>query len=42
MRDAFHDAVRRALEKDGWIVTDDPLRLQVEEVELLIDLSTLR
>jgi XisH protein len=39
VRDAFHDAVRRALEKDGWTITDDPLRIQVEEVELLIDLG---
>ncbi|WP_407886845.1 element excision factor XisH family protein, partial [Scytonema sp. NUACC26] len=39
VRDAFHDAVRRALEKDGWTITDDPLRLLVEEVELLIDLG---
>lgn len=40
VRDAFHDAVRRALEKDGWTITDDPLRIQVEEVELLIDLGS--
>ncbi|MFN6535028.1 MAG: element excision factor XisH family protein [Nostoc sp. EkiNYC01] len=39
VRDAFHDAVRRALQKDGWTITDDPLRIQVEEVELLIDLG---
>ncbi|MFN6517702.1 MAG: XisH family protein [Nostoc sp. CreGUA01] len=39
VRDAFHDAVRRTLEKDGWTITDDPLRIQVEEVELLIDLG---
>jgi hypothetical protein len=39
VRDAFHDAVRHALEKDGWVITDDPLRLQIEEVELLIDLG---
>ncbi|MCF2150533.1 XisH family protein [Desmonostoc muscorum LEGE 12446] len=39
VRDAFHDAVRQALQKDGWTITDDPLRIQVEEVELLIDLG---
>jgi hypothetical protein len=39
VRDAFHDAVRHSLEKDGWTITDDPLRVQVEEVELLIDLG---
>jgi XisH protein len=36
LRDAFHDVVRRALEKDGWTITDEPLRLQIEDVELLI------
>jgi hypothetical protein len=24
-KDFFHDAVRRALEKEGWIITDAPL-----------------
>ena len=26
-RDIFHDVVRHALEKDGWVVTHDPLIL---------------
>lgn len=39
VRDSFHDAVRRSLEKDGWTITDDPLRIQIEEVELLMDLG---
>ncbi len=39
VRDAFHYAVRRALEKDDWTITNDPLRIQVEDVELLIDLG---
>jgi hypothetical protein len=39
VKDAFHDVVRHSLEKDGWTITDDPLRIQVEEVELLIDLG---
>ncbi|BAZ06539.1 XisH family protein [Calothrix sp. NIES-3974] len=38
-KDVFHDVVRRSLEKDGWTITDDPLRILVEEVELLIDLG---
>jgi len=25
-KDKFHGAVRRALEKDGWLVTDDPYK----------------
>jgi len=24
-KDIFHDAVRIGLEKDGWVITDDPL-----------------
>ena len=27
-KDLFHDAVRIALEKEGWTVTDDPLLIQ--------------
>ena len=42
VRDTFHDAVKRALEKDDWTITDDPLRIQVAEVELLIDLGAER
>ena len=26
-RDAFHDIVKEALIKDGWLITDDPLTL---------------
>ncbi|WP_013325427.1 element excision factor XisH family protein [Gloeothece verrucosa] len=26
-KDVFHDAVRVALEKDGWVITQDPLHL---------------
>ncbi len=28
-RDQFHQAVREALEKDGWTITDDPFKLKV-------------
>jgi hypothetical protein len=27
-RDTYHNHVRNALTKDGWTITDDPLRLQ--------------
>lgn len=27
-KDKFHDAVKNALIKDGWTITDDPLRLR--------------
>jgi hypothetical protein len=41
-RDLFHFQARRAIEKDGWIITDDPLDLTVGEVELLADLGAER
>ncbi|MBD2292046.1 hypothetical protein H6G06_00755 [Anabaena sphaerica FACHB-251] len=31
-RDLFHQAVRTALEKEGWIITDDPLEVELEEI----------
>lgn len=41
-RDKYHHAVRIALEKDGWIITDDPLTLQVGKREIYIDLGAER
>lgn len=38
-RDSLHDAVCRTLEKDGWIVTDDPLILVLEKTLLKADLG---
>jgi hypothetical protein len=39
-RDLFHDAVKNALIKDGWIITDDPLHLRISvKVDVLIDLG---
>jgi hypothetical protein len=28
-KDIYHESVRQALEKDGWLITNDPYRLQV-------------
>jgi len=41
-KDFYHETVRHALEKDGWIITDDPLDLSTGEVELLADLGAER
>ncbi|KZL47696.1 fatty-acid oxidation protein subunit alpha [Nodularia spumigena CENA596] len=41
-KDLFHEAVRRGLEKDQWIITDDPLPLEWEEVKVKIDLAAER
>lgn len=37
--DIFHNAVKTALIKDGWIITDDPLSLSVGDVDFYIDLG---
>ncbi len=41
-RDLFHAAVRLALEKEGWVITHDPLVLRVGGVELSVDLGAER
>ncbi len=38
-KDAFHNVVKRGLEKDGWLITDDPLNIRVGGVEMYIDLG---
>lgn len=39
-KDVFHDKVRRALEKDGWTITDDPYSLKWDDNEnLFVDLA---
>ncbi len=38
-RDKFHDVVRNALIKDGWIITDDPLTLKFGKTDLFVDLG---
>jgi hypothetical protein len=38
-KDLFHDAVRRALEKDNWLITNDPLFISFGGVEMFIDLG---
>ncbi|WP_318738190.1 element excision factor XisH family protein [Roseofilum sp. SID3] len=38
-KDLFHQAVRHALEKDGWIITHDPLMLRSDLGKLYVDLG---
>jgi hypothetical protein len=40
--DLYHQAVRHALEKDGWTVTHDPLTLRVGADRVHIDLAAER
>ncbi|NEO38591.1 MAG: fatty-acid oxidation protein subunit alpha [Moorea sp. SIOASIH] len=41
-RDTFHEAVKSALQKDGWCITHDPLYINFAEVEIYIDLGAER
>ena len=41
-RDIIHEAVKNALEKDGWTITADPFTLKYEEVEVYADLAAER
>ena len=41
-RDVFHNAVRHALEKDGWTITDDPYTFESHDFPLQIDLGAER
>lgn len=38
-KDRFHSAVKAALQKEQWLVTDDPLRLDVGGTKFEIDLG---
>ena len=38
-RDLFHDAVRNALEKEGWTITHDPYPLSVDDINMAVDLG---
>ncbi|MGI8933701.1 MAG: element excision factor XisH family protein, partial [Phormidesmis sp.] len=38
-KDRFHSAVKAGLQKEQWLVTDDPLRLDVGGTKFEIDLG---
>lgn len=38
-RDIYHQTVRNALEKDGWIITNDPLTIRIGKKDMYIDLG---
>jgi XisH protein len=42
VRDLFHEAVKIALEKEGWVITDDPLKVEVGGAKFEIDLGAER
>ncbi len=41
-KDLFHDAVRKSLLKEQWVITDDPLKIKIEGVKFEIDLAAER
>jgi hypothetical protein len=38
-KDRFHQVVKNALIKDGWIITHDPLWLDFDNTRVQIDLA---
>lgn len=38
-KDVYHHVVITALEKDGWLITDDPFKLKCGTKDLYIDLG---
>lgn len=41
-KDRYHHIVRKALEQEGWTITDDPLILETLKRDLEIDLGAER
>jgi XisH protein len=39
VRDIYHNAVKSALIKDGWIITADPYRIKYQDIDLYADLA---
>jgi hypothetical protein len=38
-KDIFHDAVKHALQKEQWMITDDPLKFKFGNVNFQVDLG---
>ena len=38
-RDLFHEAVKKALQKEQWVITDDPLKFKFGDVNFQVDLG---
>lgn len=38
-KDLYHDTFKAALVKDGWTITDDPLKIEVGRRFIYIDLG---
>ena len=40
--DSIHETVKTALEKAGWLISNEPLRLPVDEIVFMVDLGAER
>ncbi|MEH2181421.1 element excision factor XisH family protein [Nostoc sp.] len=38
-KDIFHESVKKALQKEQWIITSDPLKFKFGEINFQIDFS---
>lgn len=41
-QDFIHEAVKKALIKDGWTITDDPLIIDYQDARVFVDLGAKR
>ncbi len=41
-KDIFHEIVKQALQKEQWVITHDPLRLEFGDVKFQVDLGAER
>ena len=42
-KDVFHNTVRNALDKDGWVITHDMFHIKIDDgSEVIIDLAAER
>ena len=42
VKDIFHEAVKQALQKQQWVITDDPLKFKFGNVNFRVDLGAER
>ena len=41
-KDKYHDLVKKSLEDEGWVITDDPLYVNTQRRQVKIDLAAER
>jgi hypothetical protein len=38
-KDLYHEAIRNALSKDGWLITADPLTIRYDTIQVFADIA---